>query len=135
MRILIAEDDQNSRFLLKKFVDQHGECDVAVDGEEAIKKFHESLDNNNPYQLIFLDIMMPKYSGFEVMEQIRNREQAEGRLGLEGVSIVMTTALDDEEKIFDAHVSGCFNYLIKPLSKSMVVEQIKIVEQNRTDQA
>ena len=69
------------------------------------------------------------------MDQIRQREEAEGLIGSDGVSIVMTTALDDEEKIFDAHVSGCFSYLVKPLNKQLVVDQIKIVEQNLTEPA
>lgn len=130
MRILIAEDDTNSRILLKKIVDPLAECDVAVDGEEAIAKYLSSIAEARPYQLIFLDIIMPKLTGLEVMEQIREREQASGVFGSDAVNIVMTTAVDDEQKIFEAHVTGCFNYLIKPLNKKSVVEQIKFIEQS-----
>ncbi len=130
MRILIAEDDANSRHLLQKIVDPHGECDTAVDGEEAMMKYLASVAEKRPYQLIFLDIMMPKMTGLEVMEMIREREQESGIFGNDSVSIVMTTAVDDEQKIFEAHVTGCFNYLIKPLNKKSVIEQIKFVEQS-----
>ena len=130
LRVLIAEDDSNSLLILKRFVESHAECDTAVDGADALEKYLQSLEEDRPYQLIFLDIMMPKMNGIEVMEQIRDRELQSGVLGDDAVSIVMTTAVDDEQKIFEAHVTGCFNYLIKPLDKKSVVEQLKFVEKS-----
>lgn len=132
LRVLIAEDDSNSRLILKRFVEGHAECDTAVDGADALEKYLASLEDDRPYQLIFLDIMMPKMNGIEVMEQIRERELQSGVLGDDAVNIVMTTAVDDEQKIFEAHVTGCFNYLIKPLDKKSVVEQLKFVEKSNT---
>lgn len=128
LRVLIAEDDSNSLLILKRFIDPLAECDTAVDGKEAMDKYLTSLDEERPYDIIFLDIMMPRMNGIEVMEQIRDRELESGVLGADAVNIVMTTAVDDEQKIFDAHVTGCFNYLIKPLSKKSVIEQIKFIE-------
>ena len=125
MRILIAEDDENSRLVLKRFIEKVAACDVAVDGADAIEKFDQALASQTPYNLIFLDIMMPRFSGLEVLNHIRARELESGVLGLEATQIVMTTALDDEERIFDAHVSGCVNYLIKPLSRQLVLDEIE----------
>jgi two-component system, chemotaxis family, chemotaxis protein CheY len=128
MKILIAEDDNNCRMILKKFVEPFGQVEEAADGEEALYKFNQALSTGSPFNLIFLDIMMPKYNGLEVIEKIRDHEISLGLLGESSATVVMTTALDDEEKIFDAHVSGCFNYLTKPLSRALVVEQVKLAE-------
>ncbi|MBP2664433.1 MAG: cheY7 [Firmicutes bacterium] len=56
MRILIAEDDMVSRKFLSKFLSQYGECDLTVDGLEALDAFLLSLKDNNPYDLVCLDI-------------------------------------------------------------------------------
>jgi CheY-like chemotaxis protein len=125
MRILIAEDDENSRLVLKRFVEKVAECDVAIDGADAIEKFDQALAAQTPYDLIFLDIMMPGFNGLEVLSHIRAIELASGLLGSSASQIVMTTALDDEERIFDAHVSGCVSYLIKPLSRQLVLDEIE----------
>ena len=105
---------------------------VKILDADALEKYLTSLEDERPYQLIFLDIMMPKMNGIEVMERIRERELQSGVLGDDAVNIVMTTAVDDEQKIFEAHVTGCFNYLIKPLDKKSVVEQLKFVEKSNT---
>jgi two-component system, chemotaxis family, chemotaxis protein CheY len=125
MRILIAEDDENSRLVLKRFIEKVAQCDVAVDGGDAIEKYDQALAAKTPYHLIFLDIMMPRFTGLEVLSHIRAHELERGILGSSAVQIVMTTALDDEERIFDAHVSGCVNYLIKPLARQLVLEEIE----------
>ena len=65
MRILIAEDDFASRKLLLKFMSEYGECDVTVDGMEAIDAYLMSLEEKEPYDLICLDVMMPVISGIE----------------------------------------------------------------------
>lgn len=125
MRILIAEDDENSRLVLQRFVEKVATCDVAVDGGDAIEKYEQALAAKTPYHLIFLDIMMPRFTGLEVLSHIRANELQQGILGSAATTIVMTTALDDEERIFDAHVSGCVNYLIKPLSRQLVLDEIE----------
>ena len=66
MRILIAEDDYVSRTFLYKFLSNYGECDVTVDGIEALEVFIMSLDEGQHYDLICLDIMMPE-SGLVLM--------------------------------------------------------------------
>lgn len=55
MRILIAEDDFASRKVILKFLSVYGECDVTVDGMEAVDAFMMALEEDNPYDLICLD--------------------------------------------------------------------------------
>lgn len=125
MRVLIAEDDTNSRFILQRFIEPYAACEVAQDGEEAFEEFCDAQERGEPYDIIFLDIMMPRMDGQSTLTMIRDWEVAHGIIASSGVKVIMTTALDDEENIFDAHVSGCFNYLVKPLSRQKVVDQLK----------
>lgn len=75
MRILIAEDDMISRKFLLKFLSQYGECDVVVDGMEALDAYLISIKEKEPYELICLDIMMPKVDGVKVLKAIRDFEK------------------------------------------------------------
>lgn len=71
MRILIAEDDFASRKMLLKFLSTFGECDVTVDGMEAIDAYLMALEEDNPYDLVCLDVMMPIMDGYQALKNIR----------------------------------------------------------------
>ena len=75
MRILIAEDDRISRSFLQKFMQSYGEVDMAVDGMEAVDLYMDSIKQNNRYDLLCLDIMMPKVDGLKVLKVIRQLEK------------------------------------------------------------
>lgn len=68
MRILIAEDDFASRKAILKFLSAYGECDVTVDGMEAIDAFMMALEEEDPYDLICLDVMMPVMDGYQALK-------------------------------------------------------------------
>lgn len=90
MRILIAEDDFACRKFLYKFLSLYGDCDITIDGIEAIDAYMIALDEEKPYDLICLDIMMPKMDGKKVLKAIRDierqREIEESRRVKPGVS-------------------------------------------------
>lgn len=71
MRVLVAEDDIVSRKFLCKFLSRYGECDQAVDGMEAIDAYIAAVKDQKPYDLICLDIMMPKVDGIKALKTIR----------------------------------------------------------------
>ena len=74
MRILIVEDDLASRKIMLKILSKYGECDVTVDGLEAVDAFMLAQKENKPYDLVCLDIMMPKLDGVKVLKVIRSLE-------------------------------------------------------------
>lgn len=124
MRILIVEDEFGSRKLLHKFLSPYGACDMAVDGEEAVDAFEAAIRENSPYDLICLDIMLPKRDGQEVLKEIRQIEQEHDIIGMKGVKVIMTTALNDPKNILEAFKSQCEAYIPKPISRQKLIEEL-----------
>lgn len=125
MRILIAEDDLVSRIFMKKFLSKYGECDLAVNGIEVIDAFLTSLKEKNPYDLICLDIMMPKIDGLKALKSIRDIEQQEGIVKEDRVKIIMTTALNAKDIVMDAYDAGCEAYAAKPIDMKKFISVMK----------
>lgn len=128
MRILIAEDDMTSRRFLSKFLSQYGECDVVVDGMEALDAYLISVKEKSPYDLICLDIMMPKVDGVKVLKAIRDFETQRGLLPEKRAKIIMITALADTEYVKKAFELGCEAYAAKPIDTEKLVEVMKSLE-------
>ncbi|MCI5064978.1 response regulator [bacterium] len=125
MKSLVVEDDFISRKLLQKILIGYGECDVAVDGEEALSAFDLALADETPYQVICLDINLPKLNGQEVLKKIRARESELGIEGLDGCRIIMTTGRDDKESILTAFREGCEAYIRKPFSRAEIIAKLE----------
>ena len=95
MKILIAEDDLANIKFLSKLLGRHGDVTVAEDGIKAVDLFVDALNDNEPYDLVCLDIMMPKLDGYKTLQNIR---EAESRAGIEKFArakVIMTSALDE----------------------------------------
>ena len=125
MKVLIVEDDFTCRKLLQKILSEYGECDVAVDGAEAITAFTAAWEEEAPYDLICLDIMMPNVDGHEALVKIREIEKQKGVSDRNEVKVVMTTALDDPKNVMKAlYREGATSYLVKPVGKQKLLEEL-----------
>ena len=124
MRILVAEDDPVSRKIIVKFLEPYGSCDVAVDGMDAVSAFKTACEEKQPYNLVCLDIMMPKMNGQDVLKEIRRIEEDMGIRGLNAAKVIMTTARDDSTNIMEAFKSKSDGYLTKPINRKMLQEKI-----------
>lgn len=122
MRILIAEDDLVSRKFLFKYLSQYGDCDLVVDGLEALDAFLISIKENNRYDLICLDIMMPKVDGVKVLKYIRDLEIQKGILPNKRSKVIMTTALAETQYVQNAFEIGCDAYAAKPIDTAKLTE-------------
>lgn len=122
MRILIAEDDYVSRKFLYKFLSTFGECDVTVDGMEAIEVFLSALESNNYYDLVCLDIMMPDVDGKKALKTIRLLEEERSIPEEKRAKVIMTTALNDPKEIFKTYELGSEAYAVKPIDTVKLVE-------------
>ncbi len=114
-KILIADDNAPNVELLEAYLDGV-ECDiaVAVDGRDTLAKVAEFQPD-----LILLDIMMPKLSGFEVCKTLK-RDPATKQ-----VMILMVTALNELGDIERAVSSGCDDFLSKPVNKLELVKRVE----------
>lgn len=133
MKILIVDDDFLNRRLLQKIVVPYGEIDQAADGVEAMAAFTMSLEENDPYDLILLDIFMPTMDGLEVLKTIRSLEEINGINPHKGVKIIMVTTSTKTDHIMTAFRDGCESYLTKPITKQKVLDEmikLKIITEN-----
>jgi two-component system chemotaxis response regulator CheY len=125
MKILIVEDDPVSRKVLHSIVKSVCDnCELAENGEQAFDHFLNASEASSPFDLIFLDVMMPEVNGQETLAAIREFELQEGISRDEGVRVIMTTALDDGQNIYQAHANGCVDYIVKPLSREKILKAI-----------
>lgn len=127
MKILIAEDDFASRKFMLRFLSEYGECDVTVDGKEAVEAFTMAIEDKEPYDLVCLDIMMPEMDGYGALQKIREIEQKNGINQKNASKIIMTTALNDGRNVMKAFSLGCVAYAGKPIDpKKLEQEMIKL---------
>lgn len=124
MKTLIVEDDYITSQVMQEIMSSFGECEIAEDGKKALELFTEAFNLNNPYEVIFLDIMMPEMDGQVVLNRIREIEAENGIVGLDAVKIIMTTALDDYDNIKSAFKNQAEGYLVKPIDKDKVVKTL-----------
>jgi len=115
MKILIVEDDASSRKFLQKFLSKYGECDAVVDGLEALEAFIISINDEKPYDLVCLDLMMPKVDGVATLKAIRDLERQKKVWLEDRVKVIITTALDDQEFVKKALELGCDLFISKPI--------------------
>jgi len=126
MRILIVEDEFTSRMQIKYFLEEYGNCDIAVNGTEAVTAFKMAIDSKKQYDLVCLDIKLPDKNGHQVLKEIRDIEENMGKSLENPVKIFMTTAAADMKNISEAYRGLCDEYLAKPIEKERLV--VKLTE-------
>lgn len=107
---------------MQKFLSKYGECDVAVDGLETIDAYLSALKENKPYQLLCLDIMMPRLDGLKALKMIRDIENQKGIDNESKVKVIMTTALNDKDTVMNAYDTGCEAYAWKPIEMDKFIQ-------------
>lgn len=128
MRALLAEDDFASRKFMLRFLSKYGECDVTVDGAEVIEAYTMALDENQGYELICLDIMMPVMDGYQALEAIRDIEDKYNIPEEKRAKIIMTTALNEGRNVTKAFGLGCNAYAGKPINQKKFSNILKKLE-------
>lgn len=125
MRILLAEDDFVTRKFMTSFLSKYGECDVTVDGMEAVDAFMMALEDGDPYDLVCLDIMMPVMDGYQALMGIRNLEKERNITSENAAKVIMATALNDEKNVKMAFDLGCTVYSGKPIDQDKFEQALK----------
>jgi two-component system, chemotaxis family, chemotaxis protein CheY len=125
MKSLVVEDEFVARCVLQRFLARYGECDVAVDGAEAVDAVMHALQNADGYDLICLDIGLPKLNGQGVLERVRELELERGvQLG-QGCRVIMTTITSLTSHVLGAFRGGADAYLTKPISLHALSQELR----------
>ena len=125
MKILLAEDDFATRKFMASFLSKYGECDITVDGMEAVDAFMMALEDDEPYDLVCLDIMMPVMDGYQALVGIRNLEKQRNVPEEKAAKVIMTTALNEERNVNMAFELGCTIYSGKPIDQDRFEQALK----------
>ncbi len=126
MKCLIAEDHLLSRRILKELLPPQFDCDIAVNGQEAIDSFQLAHESKRPYDVIFMDIMMPVVDGLEALQCIRTLERKMEIPHALAVKVVMTTALDDPHTVIRSfNECEADSFIIKPVSRSKLTTELR----------
>jgi heavy metal response regulator len=113
MRILVIEDEKKvASFIKKGLEEEHYAVDTAYDGESGLY-----MAEVNEYDLIILDLMIPKIDGLEVLKRIRKNKNS--------VPILVLTAKDTAEDIVKGLDAGCDDYLTKPFNFMVFLARIR----------
>lgn len=118
MKILIAEDDPVGLVILKQFLSPYGEIETAVNGRQAVAAYHAAIAQNEPFDLVCLDIKMPEMDGHEVLAEIRELEDMENR-----TKVIMITSHSDRENVKKA-AQQCDDYIVKPVNRETLIGKI-----------
>ena len=113
-KILIADDNPTNVELLEAYLaDVDCEIEIAVDGRDTLDKVAQFEPD-----LILLDIMMPKLSGFEVCKKIKDDPETNH------IMVLMVTALNELGDIERAVAAGCDDFLSKPVNKLELIKRV-----------
>jgi two-component system response regulator len=127
--VLIVEDNPDDLILIKRVFKKHhiaNELVIATDGAEALdyllgsKSSDENFEGNLP-ALIILDLKLPKISGLEVLEKIRNHDKT--RL----IPVVIMTSSKEDKDIFNGYYLGANSYIRKPIVFDEFAETVRQV--------
>ena len=104
-KILVVDDSSTSTFLMESFFEENGYIvSIAEDGNKAIEKVHKQIPD-----AIFLDLMMPKKSGFDVLTEIKQNDETKH------VPVIIISAKTEQDDIQKAKALGAVEYLYKPI--------------------
>lgn len=114
-KILLVEDDKNIREMVVEYFSNKGKgnfpVSVAANGEIGLQMAYE-----NPYDLLLLDVNLPKMDGFSICKEVRRYSD---------VPIMFITARVNEEDVLKGYALGCDDYIIKPFALPVLFEKVK----------
>jgi CheY-like chemotaxis protein len=122
LAILVAEDNEINALLMRSLLTRLGHHAVIVtDGEAALESWLGANSAGTPYDLVLMDIQMPKLDGIEAAKRIRAREAASPGRRTPILALTANTLVEDRYACFEAGMDG---FLIKPLDRDKLEEAL-----------
>ena len=125
MKCLIVDDDPTCTHLMQMHLSQFAECDMVYNGAEAIQAFRNAIEEDTPYDLICLDMVMPEMDGCQTLQAINKIQADHGISDSDRAKVIMITSRDDSKTIMDALCNGCNSYIKKPVEEFKLVNALK----------
>jgi CheY-like chemotaxis protein len=125
LQILVADNDEISRKILKHFLKPYAEIKEAADGDETLVEYYRAFDSGTPLDLIFLDNVMPGKQGFEVLEAIREHEKQHPDKVKKPVSVIMVTGTASPQQVDKLQRLGIDYYLLKPFEERKLMREMQ----------
>ncbi|MFP3983648.1 MAG: response regulator [Desulfurivibrionaceae bacterium] len=129
MKILITDDNIVSRKIISNFLNRYGRVDETASGLEAVDLVQKAIGENENYDFVFLDIIMPNMDGREVLTAIRTLEKEAGLTGRQRAKIVMITVLVNQDAVYESIRRQADGYLIKPVTREKIEAELKRLKQ------
>jgi CheY-like chemotaxis protein len=116
--ILLVEDNRVNQMVTQKILTKNGyQVDIANNGIEAI----QALETNR-YDLVLMDILMPKMGGYEATRQIRSKDASVIDPALPIIALTASALREDEDKCLSA---GMNDYIAKPVKPQELIDKVK----------
>lgn len=114
-RILVVDDNEDNRYTLTLYLDLEGHRNIvtANDGEEAIVRL-----KSEPFDLVLLDVMMPKVDGYEVLFWLKDQPR------LRDLPVIMISALNEINSVIRCIELGAVDYLFKPFNPTLLMARL-----------
>lgn len=126
MRALIVDDDFYSRVMLHDMLRPVAECDIAVNGEEAVGAFKRALKEGRPYDLACMDLIMPEMDGQEALREMRALEEEAGVGNAGRCAIFVVSMVDDNRETNEAFfLGGADCFLVKPIDGERLMTELR----------
>jgi two-component system chemotaxis response regulator CheY len=126
LKILIVDDEEMAAKIMRLYLKDCGACEVVHNGLDAVERVEQKLKSDGQsYDLICLDIRMPGMDGQETLQRIRALEAEHGLDVSDSARVIMTTLLDDAQNMTQAFMNKCEIYLVKPIKKAELLEQME----------
>jgi two-component system chemotaxis response regulator CheY len=125
MRSLIVEDQLTVRTLLRLFLADLGPVREASSGARGLAAFEAALDEEEPFDVVCLDIGLPDKTGLEVLEQLRELEEERGILPGRGATVLIVTGDTDPRRCVAAFRRQADGFLRKPVSRDELLAALQ----------
>jgi len=126
LRALIVDDDPVTKRFLAEILAPFAACELAANGREGLDAFAQALGDSTPYDVIFIDVMMPAMDGHQALEAMRHMEHEQHVGPADAAKVIMVSAVDDSKNVYRAFFQGqALSFLPKPFTSDAVLAELR----------
>jgi two-component system chemotaxis response regulator CheY len=128
MKSLVVEDDEASRYLLENILSEFGDVHTAENGKYGLEAISDAIAQQDPFDIICLDIDMPEMNGQDMLIQLRTLEKRHEIPPHLGVKVIMVTIHNDSNNVLTAFREQCDAFCVKPITPEKLSKQLRYLE-------